>query len=269
MLPDHLKGLHLRSAGLITVEGRTINVWEFSPPTDPAILDSWALHFRRQYCTDQELPELLCGTGMTIEQYLNAHIFPDKVKAPGPSIRSGDFAEFLISDYLEFTLNLWVPRGKYADKASNNESVKGFDILGFHQLDIATPNRGDALYAFEVKASLSGGIYGGQLQNAVDDGSNDQHIRQAFTLNATKRRYLREGKTLEVSRIARFQNPADNPYTYYSGAVAVLCNTAFNEEELAKTLANTHSNEAALYLMVVRSDLQMKLVHELYERACK
>ena len=60
--------------------------------------------------------------------------------------------------------------------------------------------------------------------------------------------------------IARFQNPADNPYTYYSGAVAVLCNTAFNEEELAKTLANTHSNEAALYLMVVRSDLQMKLV---------
>ena len=101
MLPDHLKGLHLRSAGLITVEGRTINVWEFSPPTDPAILDSWALHFRRQYCTDQELPELLCGTGMTIEQYLNAHIFPDKVKAPGPSIRSGDFAEFLISDYLD------------------------------------------------------------------------------------------------------------------------------------------------------------------------
>ena len=72
-----------------------------------------------------------------------------------------------------------------------------------------------------------------------------------------------------MSRIARFQNPADNPYKYYSGAVAVLCYTAFNEEELAKTLADTHSNEAELYLMVVRADLQMKLVHELYERACK
>lgn len=269
MLPDHLKGLNLRPSGLKTVEGRTINIWEFSPPTDPALLDSWALHFRRQYCSDQELPELLCGTGMTTEQYLNAYIFPDRTKSPGPSIRSGDFAEFLISDYLEFMLNLWVPREKYAEKASNNESVKGVDIIGFHQLDAAIPTARDALYAFEVKASLSGSNYGGQLQNAVNDGSNDQHIRLAVTLNATKRRFLREGEALEVSRISRFQNPADNPYTYLSGAVAVLCNTAFNEEELAKTLANDHSNAAALYLMVVRSDLQMQLVHELYERACK
>lgn len=110
MLPDHLKGLNLSPSGVITVEGRTINVWEFSSPTDPAHLDSWALHFRRQYCSDLELPELLMGTGMTTEEYLNAYIFPDKTRAPGPSIRSGDFAEFLISDYLEFTLNLWVPR---------------------------------------------------------------------------------------------------------------------------------------------------------------
>lgn len=269
MLPDHLKGLNLSPSGVMTVEGRTINVWDFIPPTDPAHLDSWALHFRRQYCSDQEIPVLLMGTGMTTEQYLNAYIFPDKTKAPGPSIRSGDFAEFLISDYLEFTLNLWVPREKYADKASNNESVKGVDIIGFHQLDITTPSRTDALHAFEVKASLSGNAYGGQLQNAVNDGSNDQHIRLAVTLNATKRRFHREGKALEVNRISRFQNPADNPYTYLSGAVAVLCNTAFNEEELAETLAKAHSNAAALYLMVVRSDMQMQLVHELYERACK
>lgn len=269
MLPNHLKGLNLRSSGLKTAEGHTIHVWEFSPPTDPVLLDNWALHFRRQYCTDQELPELLSGTGMTVEQYLNAYIFPDKTKAPGPSIRSGDFAEILISDYLEFILNLWVPREKYAEKASNNESVKGVDIMGFHQLDAVTPLPADALYAFEVKASLSGGTYGGQLQNAVSDGSSDQHVRLAVTLNATKRRYLRERKTLEVSRISRFQNPTDNPYKYVSGAVAVLCHTAFNEEELAKTLANAHSNVEDLYLMVVRSDLQMQLVHELYERACK
>ncbi|MBA4823404.1 DUF1837 domain-containing protein [Pantoea ananatis] len=269
MLPNHLEGLNLRSSGLKTVEGHTINVWEFTPPTDPMFLDSWALHFRRQYCSDKELPELLNGTGMTVEQYLKAYIFPDKTRPPGPSIRSGDFAEFLISDYLEFMLNLWVPREKYAEKASNNESVKGVDIMGFHQLDAATAVPGDALYAFEVKASLSGATYGGQLQNAVNDGSSDQHIRLAVTLNATKRRFIREGKTLEVNRISRFQNPTDNPYKYFSGAVAVLCNTAFNEEELAKTLANAHSNAEALYLMVVRSDLQMQLVHELYERACK
>lgn len=269
MLPDHLRGLNLRPSGLTTIEGRTIDVWEFSPPTDSAILDRWAMHFRRQYCSDEELPFLMDGTGMTIEQYLNAHVFPDKTRAPGPSIRSGDFAEFLISDYLEFMLKLWVPRGKYSDKASNNESVKGVDILGFYQVDNTSSNPNDALFAVEVKASLSGSVYSGQLQSAVDDGSKDEHLRQGVTLNATKRRLLREGNSLDASRISRFQNPSDNPYSYHSGAVAVLCETAFNEEELAKTLAAGHSNQSALNLIVVRSYLQMKLVHELYARACK
>ena len=206
---------------------------------------------------------------MTVEQYLNEHVFPHKTKSPGPSIRSGDFAEFLISDYLEFMLGYWVPRGKYSDKASKDESVKGVDILGFYQADPTSAAPNDILLAFEVKASLSGKDYDGQLQSAVDDGSKDLYLRQGFTLNATKRRLLREGKTAEVGRIARFQNLTDNPYTYYSGAVAVLCNAAFNQEELAKTVANSHSNQINLGLMVVRANLLMKLVHELYERACK
>ncbi|UXZ21785.1 hypothetical protein KZH41_25455 [Pseudomonas sp. YeP6b] len=269
MLPEHLTGFKLSSIGLATTEGRKIEVWEFEVPLDEEILDKWALHFRRQYCSDEELPLLMEGTGMTIDQYLNEHVFPHKTKAPGPSIRSGDFAEFLISDYLEFMLGYWVPRGKYSDKASKDESVKGVDILGFHQLDPSSAAISDALLAFEVKASLSGTKYGGQLQSAVDDGSKDLYLRQGFTLNATKRRLLREGKSLEVNRVARFQNIADNPYTYFSGAVAVLSESAFEQEELAKTAADSHSNQNNLGLMVVRAKLLMKLVHELYERACK
>ena len=269
MLPDHLLGLKKSATGLATAEGRTIEVWEFDVPTDTATLDSWALHFRRQYCIDEELPILMAGTGMTIEQYLNEHIFPHQKNPPGPSIRSGDFAEFLISDYLEFMLGYWVPRGKYSEKASKDESVKGVDILGFSQADPTSAAPSDALLAFEVKASLSGKDYDGQLQNAVNDGSKDLYLRQGFTLNATKRRLLRDGKMVEVSRIARFQNLPDNPYTYYSGAVAVLSNAAFNQVELAKTVAASHSNQANLGLMVVRANLLMKLVHELYDRACK
>ncbi|MCD5329373.1 virulence associated protein [Chromobacterium piscinae] len=269
MLPAHLHGLKKSAIGLTTAEGRTIDVWEFDAPTDTAILDAWALHFRRQYCSDEELPILMAGTGMAIKQYLNEYVFPHKTKSPGPSIRSGDFAEFLISDYLEFMLGYWVPRGKYSDKASKDESVKGVDILGFYQANPTSATPDDVLLAFEVKASLSGKDYDRQLQSAVDDGSKDLYIRQGFTLNATKRRLLREGKTAEVNRIARFQNLADNPYTYFSGAVAVLSNVAFNQTELEKTVAAHHSNQANLGLIVVRANLLMKLVHELYDRACK
>ncbi|WP_075259691.1 DUF1837 domain-containing protein [Herbaspirillum camelliae] len=269
MLPGHLLGLKQCAFDLTTAEGKTIQIWEFRVPTDTRVLDDWALHFRRQYCSDNELPILMEGTGMSIEEYLNAHVFPHRTTPPGPSIRSGDFAEFLISDYLEHSLGYWVPRGKYSDKASKDESVKGVDVLGFYQVNQASAAPEDTLFAVEVKATLSGAAYKGQLQQAVDDGSKDLYLRQAFTLNATKRRLLRDGNVQGVSRISRFQNRADNPFKYYSGAVAVVCPAAFNTTELINTVVSQHTNQENLLLMVVHADLVMKLVHELYERACK
>ncbi|WP_321291434.1 virulence associated protein [Alcaligenes phenolicus] len=269
MMPDYLLGLTQNATGLTTKEGRFIDVWEFDVPTDEVVLNAWALNFRQQYCSDEELLILMDGTGMTVEEYLNSHVFPHKSISPGPSVRSGDFAEFLISDYLEYILGYWVPREKYSDKASKDESVKGVDVLGFFVQDPARPTQEDALIAFEVKASLSGKKYNAQLQSAVDDGSKDLYLRQGFTLNATKRRLARAGKSVEVAKISRFQNITDNPYSYYSGAVAVLSHGAYDTDKLSKTIANEHSNQANLRLMVVRADLIMQLVHELYERGCK
>ncbi|PLC49464.1 virulence associated protein [Pollutimonas subterranea] len=269
MMPDYLLGLKKSTTGLTTKEGSFIDVWEFDVPTDEAVLDAWALNFRQQYCSDEELPILMDGTGMTVEEYLNSHVFPHKSISPGPSVRSGDFAEFLISDYLEYILGYWVPRGKYSDKASKDESVKGVDVLGFFVQDSSKPTQKDALIAFEVKASLSGKKYNAQLQSAVDDGSKDLYLRQGFTLNATKRRLARAGKAAEVAKISRFQNIVDNPYSYYSGAVAVLSHGAYDTAKLSETIASGHSNQASLGLMVVRAGLVMALVHELYERGCK
>jgi hypothetical protein len=269
MMPNHLLGLKKSATCLTTKEGRSIEVWEFDVPTDDAVLDAWALKFRQQYCSDEELPILMEGTGLSIEEYLNSHVYPHASKPPGPSVRSGDFAEFLVSDYLEYVLGYWVPRGKYSDKASKDESVKGVDVLGFFFQDPAKPTNKDALIAFEVKASLSGKKYDKQLQSAVNDGSKDLYLRQGFTLNATKRRLLRAGKAAEVAKIARFQNIVDNPYTYYSGAVAVLSDKAYDTPALCETTANAHSNQKNLALMVVRAGLVMALVNELYERGCK
>lgn len=269
MMPGHLLGLKKSASGLKTKEGRFIEVWEFDVPTDEAVLDAWGLNFRQQYCSDADLPILMEGTGLTVSEYLNGHVYPHASVSPGPSVRSGDFAEFLISDYVEYVLGYWVPRGKYSDKASKDESVKGVDVLGFFVQDPLNPTQQDALIAFEVKASLSGKKYDKQLQSAVNDGSKDLFMRQGFTLNATKRRLARAGKLADVAKISRFQNLADNPYTYYSGAVAVLSHDAYDTTQLCETTAAHHSNQANLGLMVVRAGLVMALVHELYERGCK
>ena len=63
------------------------------------------------------------GTGKSRSQYLLDLVFPDRANAPGPGVRSGDFAELLISDYVEFILGYWVPRGKYAEKGSRDETI--------------------------------------------------------------------------------------------------------------------------------------------------
>jgi hypothetical protein len=57
-----------------------------------------------QALRQQNLDRLRQGTGLSRGEYLDQNKFPDAQGAPGPSIRSGDFAEILIADYIEFTL---------------------------------------------------------------------------------------------------------------------------------------------------------------------
>lgn len=266
-LPRYLSGLSKRAETLLTSDGRRIDVWELTAAPNASYLSEWASKFRQYYCCDDEIDALRAGTGLTRSEYLTQLVFPDKSDAPGPSIRAGDFAELLISDYVEHLLGYWVPRGKYAEKASRNESVKGVDILGFRLTDPSATTPTDTLLTFEVKAQLSGGKYNGRLQTAIDDSSKD-YLRRAMTLNATKRRLLKAGEHDKALLVQRFQNVSDLPYVYRSGAAAVLSDLAFNETLLHnETNIAAHENAANLQLMVIRGTELMKLVHALYERA--
>jgi len=62
------------------------------------------------------LKKLVAGTGDTPGEYLLKKKFPDHKEAPGPSIRSGDFAEILVADYIEYKLGYWCPRQFRYDK---------------------------------------------------------------------------------------------------------------------------------------------------------
>lgn len=265
--PSYLAGLSKCSESLATSDGCVIDVWELSVALTASHLSVWASDFRQHYCSDAEIDDLRDGTGYSRADYLTQLVFPDKSTAPGPSIRAGDFAELLISDYVEHLLGYWVPRGKYAEKASRDESIKGVDILGFRMTTPQATTPTDTLLAFEVKAQCSSGKYAGRLQTAIDDSSKDC-LRRAMTLNATKRRLLRAGEHDKALLVQRFQNLSDHPYVYRSGAAAVLSDAAYDEVLLqTATKVSDHQNSASLDLIVIRGNELMKLVHALYEQA--
>ena len=84
-----------------TNEGEIVEVFELLPNIDDEAFNEWAIFFRQNYCADDMLELLVRGTGMTKQQYLLAHKFPDAKGGFGPATRSGDFSELLISDYLD------------------------------------------------------------------------------------------------------------------------------------------------------------------------
>lgn len=266
-MPSHLSRLTKSTETLATSDGRRIDVWELRVPPTAGYLSAWASNFRKHYCSDSAIDDLRAGTGLSRAEYLTQLVFPDKSAAPGPGIRAGDFAELLVSDYVEYLLGYWVPRGKYAEKSCRDESVKGVDILGFRLTSPPAPSPTDTLLAFEVKAQLSGDKYTGRLQTAIDDSSKD-YLRRAMTLNATKWRLRHAGQHDRALVVQRFQNLSDHPYVYRSGAAAVLSDSVYDEALLQKsTKVAGHQNAGNLELIVIRGKELMKLVHALYERA--
>jgi hypothetical protein len=260
----HLECLGPTGVALFTPDGHEIEVWELASPSKEQ-LSSWARSFRQNYCLDEEIDRLRDGTGLSRADYLVNLIFPDGKIKPGPSIRAGDFAELLIADYVEM-LGYWVPRGKYAEKASRNESVKGIDILGFKNQG-SGPDPEDTLLAFEVKAKLTGGEYSGRLQVAIDDSSKDFYLRRGTTLNAIKRRLIDRSKFDEAEKVSRFQNPTDNPYRYKSGAALVVTAAAYDVDGISLSSVVEHHNRQDISLLVIKGERLMDLVHHLYGTA--
>lgn len=247
-------------------EGFDCEVWELAVPDDSTSLSEWARRFRETYCLDSDLDILREGTGKSRAEYLLELVFPDERVAPGPAVRSGDFAEMLVSDYVEFVLGYWVPRGKYAEKGSRDESVKGVDIIGFQCQDPTKPKPTDEMLAFEAKAQLGGGVYKDRLQVAVNDSGKD-YLRAGETLAAMKRRMLVSGDRASMLVVQRFQNAVDRPYRLVSGAAAILSDSAYDTDGIKRTSITGHTNADNLKLVAIRGKDLMKLAHALYQRA--
>jgi hypothetical protein len=227
----------------------------------------WAKHFREHYCEDEILQNLVAGTGETHKEYLINKKFPDEKDAPGPSIRSGDFAEILVADYIEYKLGYWCPRQlRYDQKWNRNESIKGCDVVGFQFVNEDGVDAKDELFVFESKAAMSGNTPVNRLQDAVADSGKDA-LREATTLNALKQRFYGRGEAAPALKVQRFQNMADRPFRRVSGAAAVLNSSLYDGALLSQTTTVGHFDAANLKLIVIRGKTLMKLVHALYARA--
>lgn len=266
-IPSHLDWLIDTGERLTSADGVEIELWELQHGDDAAVLSAWAKHFREHYCDEEMLKKLVAGTGKTNGEYLLETKFPDVTEKPGPSIRSGDFAEILVADYIEYKLGYWCPRQlRYDQKWNRNESTKGCDVMGFQFVNDEGVDPNDELFVFESKASMSGNTPKNRLQDAVTDSGKDP-VREATTLNALKQRFFERGEEASALKVQRFQNMADRPFRRISGAAAVLNSSLYDETLIAQTTTAGHPNSAHLKLIVIRGDTLMALVHALYERA--
>lgn len=249
-----------RIGDIITDDGDNVEVFELSF-VDEIALKEWATHFRHNYCDDDMLDSLVSGTGMTKKEYLLSQKFPDATEGFGPGTRSGDFAELLISDYLEFTLGYIIHRERYKNKFNRNSSTQGTDVVGF-KLVGSKPSLADEFITFEVKAQASGRGPKNRLQDAINDSYKDA-IRKGGILSALKQIYLEKDNYEKASQVERFQNKPDRPYTEKYGAAAVHDTTTYSEN----LIKSVKLKDSKRWMIVVKRDDLMNLVHRLYEVA--
>lgn len=264
--PGHVQWLTATGQTVTTSCGSKVAIWELKHVADNPVLSGWARHFREHYCKDDEIDPLRRGTPHSRKDYLRLIKFPDSTKAPGPSTRSGDFAEILVSDYLEYLLNHWVPRTRYSDKVNRNESTKGCDVIGFRIIESGKDSNNDLLTIIETKAQLTVQKIKNRLQDAVDDSMKDV-ARKADSLNAIKQRMIRQKELGNAAKVERFQNPVDRPYAEQMGAAAVLSTSVFDPQLLSKTDTSNHPQHKKLSLVVIHGPDLMALTNELYRRA--
>jgi hypothetical protein len=273
--PLHIDWLVDTGAILQTSCGKSVAVWELKHEDDDQVLSAWAAHFRNHYCLDT-LVDQLRGR-LSRKDYLENIKFPSKSSKLGPPTRAGDFAEILISDYLEWRLGFWVPRVRWGNKPTRDESPKGSDVIGFQFAKPGKVSPKDMLAVFETKAGLSSPI-GNRLQDAVNDSAKD-FLRIDESLNFLKQKLLEQGHTAQASDVERFQNSVDTPYQETYGAAALFSTDSFDVDTIKATnglkvpsskKATTvapHPYHNGMQMIVIKGDQMMELVHELYRRA--
>lgn len=261
-IPDHIYWFKNIELFLKTIDEKTVDIIDFQYPSNPKKISNLISHIRNHYCKDEELDEMRESTGLSKKEYLKQVKIPDI-----GTVRSSDFSEILIADYIEFILEYFIPRTRYDNKINKNISPTGIDIIGFKVLDSNQINKNDKLITCEVKAALRVKNLD-TLQNGIKDSIKDIHIRKAQSLNAIKQRCKDRRESGTVKIVERFQDITDRPYLEITGAAAVNSTEIWDDKIITEVSCEDHTNKNNLLLLVIRGKELMDFVNCLYERIC-
>lgn len=251
----------------ITIEGDIpIKCYKIDYNDDEEIINDWALHIRRNYIDDEELVEDAECNDITAEEYLTRYVIPQKNEPLGPTARSGDITEIIISDLLEFIFGYTVPRFKMKNRSGKNSSKQGTDVVGYKYFNAdKTPSDNDTLVATEVKAHLTESGYG-SIKDSINDSIKDEH-RLARTIDCCRKFFKNSNKELS-KEITRFLFKPDNNYKI------IYASAGFSSREsVDNNIILTKSDEKleirkGQEIFYIHGKKLMDLTHRIYER-CK
>ena len=258
----------VEEAGIVIKDEIPLRCYKIDYKDDESVLDDWALHIRRNYIEDVRLKDDADDNEMTVKQYLHDYIIPQKGEDLGPTARSADITEILISDLLEFIHQYSVPRYKLKNRSGKNNSQQGTDVIAYkYKNEDKTPNDKDELVAAEVKATLSNGEYS-PIKSAIIDSRKDEH-RLARSVDYCRKRLKELGKMTESEEVKRFLFKPDNNYRIIYLAAGVSSRENVDniiELDFSGEKIKIRSNELIFY---VHGRKLMELAHNIYERCCK
>lgn len=259
----------VKEDGVVFEDQQPRNCYKLSYEIDDAILDDWALHFRRHYVSDDELEEDVALHKLTAEEYLRQYAIPQAGEPFGSTARSNDISEILFADLFEFILNYEVPRCKQYNRSGKNESEHGTDVIAYRfYTERKEPNKNDELVAVEVKARLSSTEACATIKDSVADSKKDEH-GFSHTLDYYRKKLRAMGKSSEAADIARFQQKTEYPYKIsYVGAAISSLPTIEKKVIVGIKGADLQlkTDQSVFYIHGI--DL-MTLAHQVFERCTK
>lgn len=254
----------------VTLEdGVPISCYRLDYTVDEDVCCEWALHLRQHYECDDELAESLRITGLSAEEYLRSNVIPQKSDPLGPTSRSNDFTEIMISDLLEFIHGYSVPRCKQRNRSGKTSSEHGTDILAykFDKQD-KSPSIKDELMAVEVKAGLSSNKYT-PICKAVTDSHKYDEVRHALTLNYYRKQLRYINNHEQANEIARFQQKSEHDFIITYVAAAIISRETIPHNVVLGIKGDDLELRQDNKVFLVHGKKLMALAHDIFEKCVK
>lgn len=246
-------------------DGTPVTCYKLDYIIDEDVFDDWAFHLRKHYINDFDLEESLGVTGLSVEEYLREFVIPQKEEEFGPTSRSNDITEILVSDLFEFVLNYTVPRCKQQNRSGKNQSEHGTDIIAykFHHED-KTPSKEDELLTTEVKAQLTSTDASPIIAAIIDSKKDEQ--RFSHTLDYYRKKLKHIGNISQSNEVSRFQHKSEQNYNLTIIGAAVSSQTSIPAGIIMGITNEQLCLEVNQKIYYIHGNKLMRLAHEVYER---